>query len=131
MYPIRTMAALHRVVRLTLALALVVSTQSLLLVQGAFQLRKDLIIERFCVNVERPEVECEARCYLTERLRQEQRREQQAAFLEVLLAFSLLVPLAPALAAPSSRPVARGAEPPRAAPEGARAGVFHPPRGRA
>lgn len=56
------MHTLRHIVRLILALTLVVSTQSLLMVQIAFQLRQGEIIEKLCVNRDRPELKCDGKC---------------------------------------------------------------------
>ncbi|MEO1728636.1 MAG: hypothetical protein AAFR95_16590, partial [Bacteroidota bacterium] len=69
------MSRLAALVRLALVLCLVASTQSLLVVQGIFTLRQDVIAERFCENRDRPELDCDGVCYLTKQLKEHQDRE--------------------------------------------------------
>ncbi|MEM8601712.1 MAG: hypothetical protein AAGF99_17485, partial [Bacteroidota bacterium] len=96
------MSRLAALVRLVLLLCLVASTQSLLVVQGVFVLRQDVIAERFCENRERPEVDCDGVCYLTQQLkeRQDREREHNKAVLELALTFQLQVAEGIALDAP-------------------------------
>jgi hypothetical protein len=118
-------------VRLVLVLAVGLSTQGLLLMQTLFVLRQDAIVERLCVNRDRPELECEGTCFLTQRLHEHQERETErsAALLEVLLvAMGVAVPASDAPTPPTADAHWPGAPPHRAA-AGADGGVFRPPRG--
>lgn len=118
-------------IKLLLVLGLVLSTQSLLLVQAAFEVRQDFIAEHLCVNRDRPELNCNGHCVLAERHgdAQEQQREQgQTAHLEVLLSFSLLVPTRAAAVPPSARTHVYSQPPLLAPARGQRCGVFRPPQ---
>ncbi|NNF59334.1 MAG: hypothetical protein HKN04_13950 [Rhodothermaceae bacterium] len=124
--------------RLALVLTLVVSTQSLLIVQGAFHLRRDFIAQRLCVN---PETDCDGSCYLKERMlhhghqhddrvappAHEHDGPTKVALLEIALAVQALLPPQPPLGGTGSDQeyVIRPDQVPRAifAVE-----VFHPPR---
>jgi hypothetical protein len=117
--------------RLVIVLALVASTQGLLFVQGAFVLNQDWVVANLCVNRDRPELNCDGHCVLSQRLQEQQERDESrnAANLEVALAVTALV------AAPSAVPsdAGRAVEPPRdayafARPNAAPADIFHPPR---
>ncbi|MPR33437.1 hypothetical protein [Salmonirosea aquatica] len=44
-----------------------------------FELRKEFIIDNFCVNKDRPELHCDGKCYLAIRLAAVQKQEQQQA----------------------------------------------------
>lgn len=79
MSPVRTS------LRLLLVLGLIVSTQGLLLVQGAYVLRQDFVVEHLCVNLDRPEVHCNGKCHLRKQLDEQQERDGQRAGLELLL----------------------------------------------
>ncbi|MEM6783211.1 MAG: hypothetical protein AAF624_05685 [Bacteroidota bacterium] len=96
------MSRLATLVRLALVLCLVASTQSLLVVQGIFVLRQDMIAERLCENRDRPELNCDGVCYLTQQLkeRQDREREHNKAVLELALTFQLQVAEGIALDAP-------------------------------
>lgn len=44
-----------------------------------YELRKEFIIDNFCVNKDRPELHCDGKCYLATRLAAVQKQEQQQA----------------------------------------------------
>ncbi len=44
-----------------------------------YELRKEFIIDNFCVNKDRPELHCDGKCYLATRLAAAQEQEQQQA----------------------------------------------------
>lgn len=44
-----------------------------------YELRKEFIIDNFCVNRNRPELHCDGKCYLATRLAAAQEQEQQQA----------------------------------------------------
>ena len=44
-----------------------------------YELRKEFIIDNFCVNRNRPELHCDGKCYLATRLAAVQKQEQQQA----------------------------------------------------
>ena len=106
------------------------STQSLLVVQLAFELRQDVIVERFCVNRDRPELNCEGHCQLTKMMRQAQEddEERQAASLEILLSFHVWLPPALAPTPPAERLRAFAVAAPEVPPSGFPSNVFRPPR---
>ena len=102
------MSSARTAFRLGLVLTLVVSTQSLLIVQGAFHLRRDYIAQRLCVN---PDTDCDGSCYLKERMlhhghqhddrvatpTHEHDGPTKVALLEIALAIQALLPTQPLL----------------------------------
>ncbi|AWW00713.1 hypothetical protein [Arcticibacterium luteifluviistationis] len=55
-----------------------------------YELRKDFIIENFCVNKERPELNCDGQCYLAKQLKAAQEHDENeatATFVDKLLGF--------------------------------------------
>ena len=44
-----------------------------------YELRKDYIIQNYCVNKERPELHCDGKCYLSQRIQQAQAQDEQRA----------------------------------------------------
>ncbi|MFT5884765.1 MAG: hypothetical protein ACI9IP_001222 [Arcticibacterium sp.] len=58
-----------------------------------YELRKDFIIQNFCVNKDRPELNCDGKCYLAKQLKaakQQDENESEAAFVDKLLVFECL-----------------------------------------
>jgi hypothetical protein len=112
-------------------LALVLSTQGLLLVQGTFLLRQDFVVQNLCVNRDRPELHCDGKCFLRQQLREQQQREDErnAASLEVMLAVGSLLAPVPELSAPPVRTQEFAVYSAPLLPSLAPSGVFHPPRG--
>ena len=105
------------------------STQSLLMVQLAFELRQDVIAERLCVNRDVPTSTCEGRCFLKKRLAETQRQqEEHAAGLEVLFAFHLLLPSTAGVPAPPAQVRLFPSTPVRFGAAGSLSDVFRPPR---
>ena len=96
-----------------------------------YQLQKERITELFCVNKDKPQLQCQGKCYLAKQLRRAADAESKtpnAGFFK--MKFEAL-PTAWALPA---RPVAYPVPAPRFAPRAAAAyaftpahGVFHPP----
>ena len=86
------MASLWSGLRLLLVVCLVMSTQGLLLIQGAFTLRQDYIAEKLCVNRDRPDIECDGHCVLMERLGEHHKHRDMSGTDALALALSV-VPL--------------------------------------
>lgn len=117
--------------RLFLVLVLVTSTQSLLLTRGAFELRRDEITRRLCVNRDRPELNCNGSCVLSRMLHEQQERQDahDEAVLEIALSVTPLLAATAALGVPEVADVPT----PRAGPtlawaEGAPSRVDRPPQ---
>ncbi|MEM1115496.1 MAG: hypothetical protein AAF845_15800 [Bacteroidota bacterium] len=123
------MARLRPIVRAALALCLAASTQGLLFVQGAFEVRQDWIVEVLCTN---PDEACDGYCVLRDRMDAHHDHEDGPsgeAALQVALAVAPLVPETVRLGAPDGVPVTLGAPGLRVgATDGVPAGVFRPPR---
>jgi hypothetical protein len=62
------MLAVRSIIRWVLVLALVVGTQQTLIVEGLFLARQDTISTHFCVNKDRPDMECNGKCFLAKRV---------------------------------------------------------------
>lgn len=119
---------------LFLVLVVAASTQGLLFAQGAWLVNQDWIANTLCVNRDNPELNCDGKCQLKERMEQMDHHgthshDDPAALLELALtvrahvAERLGTPVPPA--EPARDPVAglvldTGREASR--------GVFHPPR---
>lgn len=125
------MVALRSVLRLVVVLGLVLSTQGLLLVQGAYLVRQDFIAEHLCVNRDKPEMDCHGKCHLRKQLEYQQQRqdeERQAASLVLLIGGSFLAIETEALPEPNARTVAYTAPPEAHVPAPPPTEVFHPPQ---
>ena len=98
--------------------------------QLAFKVRQDYITEHLCENRDRPELECHGHCQLSKMMQeaQQKREEQQAALLEVLLAFSVILPFEYAPAPPAEQPLVFAEADYAALPIGNSSDVFRPPR---
>lgn len=44
-----------------------------------YEIRKDFIIQNYCVNKSRPELQCDGKCYLAKRLEATQQQDEQQA----------------------------------------------------
>ncbi len=44
-----------------------------------YELRKDFIIQNYCVNKDRPELQCDGKCYLAKRLEASQQDDERQA----------------------------------------------------
>ena len=124
------MSPLHSVARFAVVLALVASTQGLLLAQSAWLVNQEWIAETLCVN---PGTDCDGKCQLADRMEHmghgEHSHDDPAALLE--LALSVRAQVAEAVGVPlpdavdAADVVARDiADTGREASQG----VFHPPR---
>src|SRR5690554_1510164 len=121
------MPAARTAARLVLVLGLVLSTQGLLLLQGAYVLRKDFVAEHLCVNRDRPEADCHGKCHLRKQLDEQQEREEQRAGLEVMLSGVFLSAVAVTPQAPPAEARTYGLTPQRHPPSPPEPGVFRPP----
>jgi hypothetical protein len=138
------MDSLRAVLRLLVVLGLVLSTQSLLLLQTAFTLRHDYIAEHLCINRDRPELECDGKCYLMRQMEGHGHGEhgheddgahshepvpaQRTPLLEVALSLTLFGPERPVLRLPPEARTAYAVWPASPLAEGIPIEVFHPPR---
>ena len=126
------MSRLWPALRLLVVASLVMSTQSFLLIQGAFALNRDVIAERFCVNRDRPELECDGHCVLMERLGDHHKHGDESGTDALALALSVVSLVAspsPRLAPPPPSAPAFERADAGWAPPGHPAGVFRPPQG--
>jgi len=126
------MASLWSGLRLLLVVCLVLSTQSLLLIQGAFALQQDTIAEKFCVNRNRPDIECDGHCVLMERLGEHHKHKDESGTDALALALSVVPLVAPPvqLAEPTvTEPTVPLLVASSWMPDGHPADVFRPPRG--
>lgn len=58
-----------------------------------YELRKDYIIQNFCENKERPELNCDGKCYLAKQLKASQQEDEEQAtlrFMEKLMSIEYL-----------------------------------------
>lgn len=127
------MQRLRLLFRIVIVAGLVTSTQSLLVIQGAFHLNRAAIAEAFCVNKDDPHARCDGMCELSRRMEShhENETERGAAVLDLALAVAATESEPLALPGPPSR---TSIETPRdglAAARGVAQGVFRPPRGEA
>jgi hypothetical protein len=117
--------------RIAVVLVLVASTQSVLVVRAAFELDREAIAERLCVNRDRPELDCEGACVLSRLMAEQQEREdsRREAALEIALSITPLVSERVAVpATPAAETAAPGEGAVLAFAEGVAPGVDRPPR---
>jgi hypothetical protein len=58
-----------------------------------YELRKDYIIQNFCVNKDRPELKCDGQCYLAKQIKAAQQQDENkatATFVDKLLVLDCL-----------------------------------------
>lgn len=132
------MLRLHSVARFAVVLALVASTQGLLLAQAAWLTNQEWIAQTLCVNRDRPELECNGKCQLSARMEQMQHGdhghshghdEAPTPLLELALSVRAHVAAPTEVPAASAEPV-RGPQARLAFDTGREASsdVFHPPQ---
>lgn len=97
---------LHQIIQWSLVLSIMLSTQSMLFVQGLFVLRQDFVIANLCENRLKPSMKCHGKCYLKQRMAddEQERDERRAQMFEWLssLTFWSDAPLSVASAAPQT-----------------------------
>jgi hypothetical protein len=87
--------------RLLVVLGTLLSTQSFLLVQIAFDLRQEALVEAFCVNKDNPDLDCNGSCFLSDMHAHEQQSHQEQhtkLALEYIFSLQLGHPSSQALA---------------------------------
>ena len=118
--------------RIAVVLVLVASTQSVLVVRAAFELDRESIAERLCINRDRPELDCHGTCQLSRMLREQQDRDDRRtqATLEIALSVTPLVASAVPVPPPSAMDAPAHRRPASGRDTGVEAAlsVFHPPR---
>ncbi len=119
--------------RITVVILLMLAT----LIQGGhkfgmwicYELNKEAITEKYCVNKEKPELQCNGHCYLEQKMKQE---EKNASFPDALRQVNeVLLYLSVYDACPQMIPVTKEIIPVPymamiASPKGS--AIFHPPR---
>src|SRR5690606_413609 len=67
---------------LFLICAVIITNFTQLFIYSAYQLNKDYIVAELCENKDKPELNCEGKCYLTKQLKQadsqEKKQEEQS-----------------------------------------------------
>ncbi len=117
--------------RLLAVLALVVSTQSALVVRVMFEARQEWIAEHLCENRNHPERKCNGMCFLRRQMQAHDHHGEDSGPTAVMPAPVFVALVLPAATVPpdhwrdSSAPTPA---PLLAAACGAPEGVFHPPR---
>src|SRR5690606_34537987 len=66
---------LQKIVSILLLFAFSAQMFSQLGVLAGYELNKEYIIEKFCVNRDNPEMHCDGKCYLKKKLQQDQQRK--------------------------------------------------------
>lgn len=78
---------------MVIVLALIVSTQGFLVIQGMFLLRQDYIAEVLCVNKDRPELNCDGTCFLHDRMEHHHEHAPEAPPpLEIAFSVQAMIP---------------------------------------
>lgn len=57
-------------------------TFSMYAIRGAYLLNKDFIARVLCINKEKPKMQCEGKCYLSKKLKEQEQQDQQAPHLK-------------------------------------------------
>ena len=125
------MAPLWSGLRLLLIASLVMSSQSLLLIQSTFALRQDDNAEHLCVNRDRPDLECDGHCVLVDRLDAHRKHKEESGTDARVPACSGILQYASAGLASeptnaATRP--RAGDPTTRLRTGYPAGIFRPPQ---
>ncbi|MFT7421751.1 MAG: hypothetical protein ACI9DJ_002956 [Algoriphagus sp.] len=87
------MLKLRQIGALGLLALLIVKSMVVPAIFFKYELRKDFIIQNFCINKDRPELNCEGKCYLAKQLmaaKQQDENESEASFVNKLLVFDCL-----------------------------------------
>lgn len=50
-----------------------------------YELRKDYIVQNFCINKDKPALECDGKCFLAKKLNEAREKEAESAFVSYLL----------------------------------------------
>ena len=88
------MERIRTIIRIVVVCCVILSTQSYLTVRLLFEVRQGYIAQTLCVNRDAPELQCEGSCFLSEKLAEEQRKQDEehrtAAFELVFSSFPML-----------------------------------------
>lgn len=61
-------------------------------IQGTHELNKAYIIENFCINKDKPELKCDGKCYLMQRMKAEKEKQDSQAVHKFHLDFGVFIP---------------------------------------
>lgn len=87
------MTILRKVVAFGLLTLLLVKAMVIPAIFLNYELRKDYIIQNFCVNKDRPELKCDGKCYLAKQIKAAQQQDENegtANFVNKLLVFDCI-----------------------------------------
>ena len=68
-----------KIISVTLLLALVVKLLMAPAIFLDYQLRKDFIVRNYCINKNRPEMNCDGKCYLARQIKKAQENDEKQA----------------------------------------------------
>lgn len=71
------MRIINQIGVLTLLALLMVRVMVIPMIFLDYELRKDYIIQNYCVNKNRPELHCDGKCYLAKQIKTAEQQEQQ------------------------------------------------------
>lgn len=62
-------------------------------IQGSYELNKAYIIENFCVNKDKPMMNCDGKCYLAEKLKAQKEKQETNSTYKFTADFGVYIPM--------------------------------------
>lgn len=80
---------------ITLCAILVLNSMVYSVIQGSYELNKAYIVENFCVNKDKPMMNCDGKCYLAQQMKAQKEKQDANSTHKFSVDFGVYVPTAP------------------------------------
>ncbi|MDR7131440.1 hypothetical protein J2X69_003804 [Algoriphagus sp. 4150] len=83
---------LKTLIHIFLCSILVLNSMVYSVIQGNYELNKAYIIENFCINKDKPAMNCDGKCFLAERMKAEKEKQDANSTYKFSVDFGVYVP---------------------------------------
>lgn len=83
---------LKSLIYITLAMTMVLNSMVYSLIKVDFTINRKYIIENFCINKDKPELKCDGKCFLAEKIKAEKERQESLPAFTFNKDFGVFVP---------------------------------------
>lgn len=85
---------LKSLIHITLAMTLIMNSMVYSVIKASFTMNRQYIVENFCVNRDKPEMKCDGKCYLAQKIQEEKDRQESIPGLSFSKDFGVFIPIA-------------------------------------
>jgi hypothetical protein len=84
---------LRSLIYITLAWTVVLNSMVYSVIKAGFTINQKYIIENFCINKDKPELNCDGKCFLAQKIKEEQERKESLPAFTFQNDFGIFIPI--------------------------------------